>query len=146
MNKDIYIEKIINKYKDLNLVVSKDNKITHIEFINNNGDNLYIDFDDEIIISFSKWHIHYLCEDEADLETALEKVDNIINNKEAILLIYSNDKLLGSASSLNKDNYTKEEIVELLKEFFGSSYKQISEELTINLTFFNKKLNKIIII
>jgi len=93
MNKDIYIEKIINKYKDLNLVVSKDNKITHIEFINNNGDNLYIDFDDEIIISFSKWHIHYLCEDEADLETALEKVDNIINNKEFILLIYSNDKL-----------------------------------------------------
>ena len=76
----------------------------------------------------------------------MEKVDNIINNKEAILVIYSNDKIFGSGSSLNNNKYSKEEIIEFLKDFFGNAYKEFNKifkekGLTIYVKYWNKKLD-----
>ena len=146
MNTSIYIEEIMNKYKNYNPTLTREEELVRIELNNTNGDNLYIDLDFEITISFDKWHIHYVCEDRDDYETAMEKVDNIINNKEAILVIYSNDKIFGSGSSLNNNKYSKEEIIEFLKDFFGNAYKEFNKifkekGLTIYVKYWNKKLD-----
>ena len=99
-------DKFLNELKDYNIKINKENNT--IEIINNNGDNIFINIEEEITISFGNWHEHFIIEDN-DIEEPIEKINYLINNKNCILNIYIDDKLFGCATSIEKESYTKEE-------------------------------------
>ncbi len=143
-----YKEELIKILKDYNpLVVKELNNFVSIEIKNNNDNNLLIDLDDEITISFGNWHCHYYYEDKDDFDEAMNKVLNILNNNDCILLIYSNNNLLGSGSSLDKSKYDETEALDFLKSFFGNfslnGYNNLFREngVTIKFVFWNEKDN-----
>ena len=107
-----------NKEKEYNWL--KDNNCS-IEIKNKDNDSLYIDLEDEITISYGLWHTHYYCEDKIDFEEALSTIENILNNKECVLLIYCNKKLFGSGSEINKEKYTLEEAIDFIDAFFNKT-------------------------
>ena len=67
-----YKDDIINKFKDYELVIHTNkekeydylkDKFVSIEFKNKNGNNLFINLEDEITILFGDFHMHYTLED-----------------------------------------------------------------------------------
>ncbi len=121
-----YKDEMVRKLQKYNPIIheNKDNidEACTIEIKNRNSHSLFIDLEEEFIISYGPWHDHYYCEDREDYEAALEKVLNVLNNKDCILVFYSNNKLFGSGTSLNKNKYTKEETIEFLKSFFPNEF------------------------
>ncbi len=113
------MKSIINKLKEYNPIVheGKDGYFS-IEVKNSNGDSLVISYEDEITVSFSYWHCHYSCE---DIDDCLDEVISILNNKESILVMFVNDKVIGCGSSLDKGKYSKSDCIEFIKSFFGNS-------------------------
>ncbi len=98
----------------------KDNEYS-IEIKNQFGNSLYIGVDDEVILSYKEWHCHYQLEDLDDLEMILDKIKNIIHNKDSILLFYHNNQCIGSASDTNADQYTKTKIIKFIHTFFPNA-------------------------
>ena len=148
-----YKDKVITKFKKYSPILHTKNEkgyellygdnAVSIEIKNDKGNSLFIDLEDEITISYSNWHLHYYYEDEDDLKEAMEKVGNIIDNKECILNIYCDGKLFGSGSSLNKDNYGKEEVLEFMNSFIDiSSYESFKKYgVLVKVNYWNESQN-----
>ena len=127
MNMEVILDRILEKYKEYKPIVHtfKEKEFYYIdgdngfviEIKNPNGKSLFIDLEDEITISFGDWHCHYYYEDWPDIEDVLEKVDNILNNKDCYLIIFSNNKYFGCGSSINKDKYNEDDIVDFIWNF-----------------------------
>ena len=147
-----YKEEIINKLRRYHPIIhqNKDDidEAFTIEIKNANNHSLFIDFEDEIIISYGAWHDHYYYEDKDDYDIAMEKVLNILNNKDCVLIFYSNDKLFGSGSSLNKNEYTEEEAIDFLKSFFPNDLPIFIKEygVKIKVNYWNEDKNYEIVI
>ena len=105
-----------NKEKDYNWL--KENGF-RIEIKNVKGNELFIDLQDEITISFYKWHCHFNTDDYDDV---VNNVKSIIQNKECIIIFNCNNKCYGSGWSINKKKYTKKESYEFLKQFMGKNF------------------------
>ena len=143
-----YREELLNLLKDYNRVVlSDDGKSCSIEIKNDDDRSLIIDLDNEVTISFDKWHNHYYIEDRDDYDEAIDKVLNILNNIDCIINIYSNNKYVCSGSSLDKSKYTEEDVLNYMKSFFGdylsSSFNESFKNYgaTIEFIFWNKDNN-----
>ena len=133
-----YKDDILLRYKKYNPIVhsseEKDydfldgDRCCSIE-IKNNNDSLFIDLEDEITITYGDWHCHHYYEDQTDYEEAIEQVDNILNNKECHLSIFSNNKWFGSGSISGKEKYTIEDALDFIKSFFDiSSLKSFNSD------------------
>lgn len=127
-----YKDEMVKKLKEYNPIIhkNKDNidDACTLEIKNKNNHSLFIDLEDEFIISYGPWHDHYTYEDKDDYDMVIEKVLNILNNKDCTLIFYSNNRLFGSGSSLNKDKYTEEEVIDFLKSFFPNNYPDFLKE------------------
>ena len=128
-----------NSEKEYDFLI--DNAVS-IEIKNNNKHSLFINLGDEITILFGDFHMHYTLEDD-DYEEAMEKVYNIINNKEAILIFYCNGKLFGSGSDFGKDKYTKEDVFSFLKSFFVNDFNPLFKEygIKVRVCYFDESRN-----
>ncbi len=152
-----YKDEIVKKYAKYNPIIHTSSETEYnwlesdnfcgIELQNVNGDNLFIYLEDEITLVFGDWHIHYYYEDRDDYEMALDNVDNILNNKECTIIIYSNNNWFGSGSQLNKDKFTKKEAFDFLKSFFDKEgFKEFSKSfkkygVSIKVNYWNKDNN-----
>jgi len=125
-----YKDQIINRYRNYNPIFHEEKSA--IELKNSKGKSLYIYLDDEIIIEYDNCDIHYIYEDKNDFFDAVEKVDNIINNKEAILNLYINNSFFASSSISYKDKYTKEDIIDIFNSFNMNSILEKEVKVTIN--------------
>ncbi|MBR2678345.1 MAG: hypothetical protein IKE63_02900 [Bacilli bacterium] len=128
-------KRIIEELKNYNPVIkSEENNFCRIAI-----DNLFVDLDDEITVVFEEWHMHY---SEEDCEEAIEKVKDIINNNECILVIYCNDKIFGCGSSLKKDKYTEKDVLEFLNSFFQTNNSSFKEHgAVIKVKYFDSTKN-----
>ena len=119
-----------------------------IEIKNKTGDSLFIHLDNEIIIEFKHWHSHYDCYDFDDLDIAMEKVENILNNEGCIISIYTNDEYCFTGSSLNKSDYTKDEVVDFIKSFcLIHYYRRFNEQgVTAKLYYWDSTKDKDIVL
>lgn len=122
-------------------------KSCSIEIPNSQGDPLFIDLEGEITISYGKWHCHYYYEDRSDYECAMEKVHNILENKDSSIMIYSGDTLFGSGSSLNHGKYSEKEAYDFITSFFSKNilneFLSAFQEngVTLKVCFWNSTLN-----
>ena len=125
-----YKDEVISRFRNYNISlhkISENKDFVSIEIKNKKGKSLFINLEDEITILFGDWHMHYALEDVSDFEEAMEKVYNIINSKECILIFYCNGKLFGSGSD-DKKKYTLEDALVFLKSFFVSGFHQIFKD------------------
>ena len=131
-----YKDEIVNRLKEYNSFVHT-NKDKDYDWLGDNycvieikkkGDSLFINLEDEFMISYGKWHAHYNYEDRDDYEIMMDKVNKILNNNNCVVEIYLNNNCIGGCSDLDKDKYIKEDIIEVIKSFFkGDLYSEIRE-------------------
>ena len=133
-----YKDQIINRYRNYNPIFHEEKSATELK--NSKGKSLYIYLEDEIIIEYDNWDIHYSCEDIDDVYAAMDKVDNILNNKEAILKFYVNNSFFASSSISYKDNYTKEDILDIFNSFNMNSILE-EKEVKVIINFWDDANN-----
>lgn len=139
-----YVDEIINTFREYNPIFHNNDNYYNIEINNNNGDNIIIDLDSDITVSFGKWHNHYYYEDRYDYEVAMEKVKNLINNEDCILNIYSNNKYLGSGSSFHRKTFSERDAVNFINTFFkNTSFSDYFREhgITIKVCYWDNTKN-----
>ncbi len=144
MNAYDYKDEILEKYKVFNPVFHPQNEDScSIEIKNKSSDSLFIYLEDEITIEFKDWHAHY-----SDYDDAIENVDNFLNNRECLISIYSNDKYYFCGSTFNKDDYSKDEVVDFIKDFHLYSLVQIFKEYGVvaKLEYFDSTKDKEIVV
>ena len=137
-----YKDEVISRFRNYNISLHTNKDFVSIEIKNKKGKSLFINLEDEITILFGDWHMHYALEDVSDFEEAMEKVYNIINNKECILIFYCNGKLFGSGSD-DKKKYTLEDALVFLKSFFVSGFHQIFKDygVLVKVCYFDESKN-----
>ena len=111
------VEDIVDRFKNYNPIIHKNDNYYIIEIKNKRGDSLYINLEDEIIISYGNWHCHY----ESDDDMVIEKVNNILNNRDCVLDIYLDNNYIGSGSELGKDKYTEDDVREFINSFLSNN-------------------------
>ena len=106
---------------------------------------IYIDLenDEELTLSYYKWHAHYLCE-EWDYHNLCEDLKDLLNNRKCVIVINSSERWLRSELSetkMNKNfNYQK-----MIKELSKEAQKEINKlKGTIELFYWDRKDNVVI--
>ena len=137
-----YKDKVVDRFRNYNISLHTNKDFVSIEIKNKKGKSLFINLEDEITILFGDFHMHYALDDLSDFEEAMEKVYNIINNKECILIFYCNGKLFGSGSD-DKKKYTLEDALDFLKSFFVSGFHQIFKDygVLVKVCYFDESKN-----
>ena len=138
-------DEILERFKDYNPVVTlESDKCVSIEIKNESDDRLLINLEDEIILEFKDWHCHYTCEDHSDFEDAMEKVDNILNNRDCVITIYCNGKNYLNGSILDKSDYSEDDIVDFMDCFHLCNTEEefVKYGVTAKLEFWDNSLDK----